>query len=81
MVLPEQLRHLIWQNIEESIKSPKYIKVILKLQDLLEGEFFNEYIKLGKFHDLDFYFFYHFSRKVHRQHHDIAVLSPLAHDA
>lgn len=39
---------MIWQKLDEKVRLPKFSKVILKLQDLLEGEIFNTYIKLGK---------------------------------
>ena len=46
--LPEELYDFIWREIETSIASAKYSKVIMKLEDVLQGNFFNEYIKRGK---------------------------------
>ncbi|KAL6251265.1 hypothetical protein RBB50_001473 [Rhinocladiella similis] len=43
--LPEELYDFIWREIETSIASAKYSKVIMKLEDVLQGNFFNEYIK------------------------------------
>lgn len=51
IVLPDELYEAIWAKVEEglkAVKAVKYAKVIMKLQDLLEGEFFNGYIKKGK---------------------------------
>lgn len=48
MILPEELYDLIWTKVEEEMKSIKYAKVIMKLEDVLEGDFFTEYIKKGK---------------------------------
>ena len=48
LVLPEELYNLIWDDIEEQSKKARYAKVIMKLQDVLEGAFFTEYIKKGE---------------------------------
>lgn len=47
MILPEELYDIIWDKIEDERKNARYAKVIMKLQDLLEGAFFTEYIKKG----------------------------------
>lgn len=38
---------MVWSSIESKIKSLRYAKVIMQLSALLEGEFFNTYIKTG----------------------------------
>ena len=48
IVLPEELYQLIWRKVEEELKVVKYAKVIMKLQDVLDGVFFTEYIKTGE---------------------------------
>lgn len=47
LLLPEELYTLIWDRIELEMKSVRYSKVIMKLQNVLEGNFFTEYIKKG----------------------------------
>lgn len=48
MVLPEELYEMIWTKVEQDLKPVKYARVIMKLEDLLDGAFFTEYIKKGK---------------------------------
>jgi ribonucleases P/MRP protein subunit RPP40 len=48
MVLPEELYELIWGKVEEQLKPARYARVIMKLEDVLDGAFFTEYIKKGK---------------------------------
>lgn len=48
VILPGDLYDLIWDKIEDETKKGSYAKVILKLQDVLSGTFFTEYIKKGK---------------------------------
>jgi ribonuclease P/MRP protein subunit RPP40 len=47
VMLPDELYGLIWGAVESSMPKIRYAKVILKLEQLLQGEFFNEYIKRG----------------------------------
>lgn len=47
VVLPNALYEIIWTKVEEDLKPVKYARVIMKLQDLLDGAFFTEYIKKG----------------------------------
>lgn len=47
VVLPEELYDLIWSEIESKIKNVQYSRVIMPLSALLEGDFFNSYIKSG----------------------------------
>lgn len=48
MILPEELYELTWKRIDEELKAAKYAKVIMKLEDVLDGDFFTEYVKKGK---------------------------------
>jgi ribonucleases P/MRP protein subunit RPP40 len=52
MIMPNEMYKLIWDKIEAETKKLRYAKVIMKLQDVLEGAFFTEYIKRGKVHSL-----------------------------
>jgi ribonucleases P/MRP protein subunit RPP40 len=48
LVLPQELYDVIWDKIEDESKKAGYAKVIMKLQDVLSGAFFTEYIKKGE---------------------------------
>jgi hypothetical protein len=48
--LPEELYDLIWHEVEKKIVNVQYARVIMPLSALLEGEFFNAYIKRGESH-------------------------------
>ncbi|KAJ9497919.1 hypothetical protein H2202_006522 [Exophiala xenobiotica] len=45
--LPEELYDIIWRDVDASTGGFNYAKVIMKLEDILQGDFFNEYIKRG----------------------------------
>ncbi|KAI1616413.1 ribonuclease P [Exophiala viscosa] len=47
MALPEELYDILWRHIEASTPPVAYAKVIMKLEDVLQGGFFNQYIKQG----------------------------------
>ena len=47
MVMPAELYATVWDKVETSLKEFQYAKVILKLEHLLQGDFFTEYIKRG----------------------------------
>lgn len=47
LILPEELYEIIKADFFNERTKPVYSKVILPLKALLEGEFFNEYIKKG----------------------------------
>ncbi|OAP54467.1 hypothetical protein AYL99_11568 [Fonsecaea erecta] len=47
VIMPEELYHLIWKKVEANIMPMKYSKVIMKLEDVLNGEFFTAYVKRG----------------------------------
>ena len=47
VILPDTLHRVIWDGVEADLSRPQYAKVIMKLEDVLRGEFFTEYIKKG----------------------------------
>lgn len=47
IILPEELYNLIWAGVEKRADQIQYSRVIMPLSALLQGEFFNEYIKKG----------------------------------
>lgn len=49
MILPKELYEIIQHDLESRFGTPSYSRVILPLSALLEGDFFNEYIKKGKY--------------------------------
>jgi len=48
LILPEEIYQIIKIEFIAQRSNPKYSRVILPLGALLEGEFFNQYIKRGK---------------------------------
>lgn len=48
LILPEELYEIIKKDFFNETTKPVYSRVILPLKALLEGEFFNEYIKKGR---------------------------------
>lgn len=47
LLMPDEMYHMVWSKLDAEIKTMKYAKVIMKLQEVLEGDFFTEYIKKG----------------------------------
>jgi ribonuclease P/MRP protein subunit RPP40 len=47
MLMPDEMYEIIWNALDAEVKKIKYAKVIMKLQEVLEGDFFTEYIKKG----------------------------------
>jgi ribonuclease P/MRP protein subunit RPP40 len=47
ITLPDAMHRIIWDSVEADVSKPKYAKVIMKLEEVLKGEFFTEYIKKG----------------------------------
>jgi ribonucleases P/MRP protein subunit RPP40 len=47
LILPEEIYEIMKKEVLDELPKPAYSKVILPLKALLEGEFFNEYIKKG----------------------------------
>ncbi len=49
LILPQELLQIIKDRIgSESRLVPSYYRVTMSLSQILEGDFFNEYIKTGK---------------------------------
>ena len=49
LILPQELYDVIWDQVESKISEVHYSRVIMPLSALLEGQFFNSYIKSGTF--------------------------------
>jgi ribonuclease P/MRP protein subunit RPP40 len=47
MLMPDEMYQMIWNKLDAEVKTMKYAKVIMKLQEVLDGDFFTEYIKKG----------------------------------
>ena len=47
LLLPEDLYNKAWKSLEHRIGKYEYSKVTMSLSQLLEGDFFNTYIKAG----------------------------------
>ena len=47
LILPEEVFQIIWDELASKVESIRYAKVFLPLSALLEGDFFNIYIKSG----------------------------------
>ncbi|KAJ9272106.1 hypothetical protein DTO212C5_1869 [Paecilomyces variotii] len=45
LILPREIYNAIWESVDSKLQRLQYAKVILPLSSLLEGEFFNKYIK------------------------------------
>ncbi len=50
LVLPEEVFQIVWEALVSKTESIQYAKVFLPLSALLEGDFFNIYIKSGTFY-------------------------------
>jgi len=48
VVIPDELYKLIWDRIQPETIKATYAKVIIKLEDVLDGDFFTQYIKRGE---------------------------------
>ena len=46
-MLPEEIYDFVWQRIDAETTRIEYSQVIMPLSALLEGDFFNVYIKSG----------------------------------
>ncbi|KAH0544956.1 hypothetical protein FGG08_000882 [Glutinoglossum americanum] len=53
LILPAELYEIIRQDLEREISTVKYSRVILALSELLDGDFFNQYIKTGMVRNLE----------------------------
>lgn len=47
VILPKELYELVWNDISKNLQTLEYSRVIMPLSALLEGDFFNSYIKSG----------------------------------
>lgn len=48
MILPSELQEMVLEQLQnKQAECLKYAKVIMSLKEMLEGDFFNEYIKKG----------------------------------
>ncbi|CAD6587543.1 MAG: hypothetical protein ASARMPREDX12_002930 [Alectoria sarmentosa] len=47
LILPQELYDVVWKEVETKISNIQYSRVIMSLSELLEGDFFNMYIKTG----------------------------------
>ena len=47
LVLPQELYDVVWKDVEAKISNTQYSRVIMSLSEILEGNFFNKYIKIG----------------------------------
>lgn len=47
LILPKDVYDAVWNSMRSKLEQPQYIQVILPLSALLEGEFFNAFIKTG----------------------------------
>ncbi|KAF6220904.1 hypothetical protein HO133_002584 [Letharia lupina] len=47
LILPQELYDVVWKEVEAKISNIQYSRVIMPLSGLLEGDFFNRYIKIG----------------------------------
>ena len=47
MVLPEEVYDVVWQGVDAKVNQIQYSQIIIPLSALLDGDFFNLYIKTG----------------------------------
>ncbi|KAL8865661.1 MAG: hypothetical protein Q9198_009217, partial [Flavoplaca austrocitrina] len=47
VVFPEELYESVWNDVFNKLQNLEYSRVIMPLSALLEGDFFNAYIKSG----------------------------------
>lgn len=57
LVLPEELYGIVKKDVEAKVKAIQYFRVIMPLSELLEGDFFNSYIKSGSYRFMPLFFF------------------------
>ena len=48
VILPQELFEIVSDNVLRDCRPPAYSRLILPLSALLQGQFFNEYVKKGK---------------------------------
>lgn len=47
VALSDEAHQALWNGVQASVSIPQYAKVIMKLENVLSGDFFTEYIKKG----------------------------------
>lgn len=47
LILPDELYDLIWQDVAAKINVLEYSRVTVSLSEIIDGDFFNKYIKSG----------------------------------
>lgn len=49
LILPEEIYDAVWASIERRVSAAsRYARVIMPLSAIIEGDFFNKYIKIGR---------------------------------
>lgn len=48
MILPETTARSLEKHLEDDIGTVRYLKVYMKLSEVIDGDFFNQYIKSGR---------------------------------
>jgi len=48
LILPQECAQVVKDKLVERFRAPSYERVIMRLSELLTGDFFNEYIKIGE---------------------------------
>ena len=52
IILPDELFNAAWKDVESHVRKLEFSKVFMPLLALLEGDFFNVYIKSGMINDI-----------------------------
>lgn len=47
LILPQELYDVVWKDVEAKISNIQYARLIMSLSEILEKDFFNQYIKIG----------------------------------
>lgn len=47
LILPQELYETIRESLVENTPSPQFLRVIMPLGEIVSGDFFREYVKLG----------------------------------
>lgn len=48
LLLPAEVRDVVQRELEEHVGGVRYAKVMMSLREIVEGDFFTEYIKKGR---------------------------------
>ena len=52
LILPQELYDVAWKSLEAKLETFQYARVIMPLSALLEGDFFNQYVKAGEEYEI-----------------------------